>query len=84
MGFWDIAKKVGSGIVNTTKEFNEELKNLREKYQYENDYELFEMLKDHYIKKKLTNKEAVAIRQVLKERGYSSEDITREVKNLLS
>ena len=70
MGFGDFLKGVGSAIMDTSKEVVE----MKKKLQYESDEKLKRLLKNGNAKEK------VVANALLKERGYSSEEITKIMK----
>jgi hypothetical protein len=76
MGFWDVAKNVGTVVANSIEEKANEVRETTEKYNELDDDELIRIVKsDGFFSKSQTEK-TIAFK-LLKERGYTPEDIKK-------
>ena len=74
MGFWDIAKNIGTSVVNSVAERANEIRQLRDKYETMNDDELTRIANSDGFFGKSPTEKGVAF-SILKSRGYSSDEL---------
>lgn len=74
MGFWDVAKNVGTVVVNGIEEKANEIRELKEKYSMMDDNELIRIVKSDGFFSNSSTEKSVAF-NVLKERGFTPDDI---------
>ncbi|CDG00432.1 hypothetical protein [Avibacterium paragallinarum] len=81
MGFWDAVGKVVGSALDKGREMNEQKRRVMMEFDHLSDSALFEKLADLGRQKRFA--EAVGIKQLLKNRGYSDEEISRRSKAYL-
>jgi hypothetical protein len=74
MGFWDIAKNVGTTVANSVSEKANEIRQLNDKYEGMSDEELIRIVNSDGFFGKSSIEKGVAFK-ILKLRGYDPSDL---------
>lgn len=74
MGFWDVAKDIGTSVANSVAEKANAIRQLRENYEAMGDDELIRIANSDGFFGNSTTEKGVAF-AILKSRGYSADDL---------